>query len=269
VRARIARPRGWSARLAGLQALLLATGAAWCAASPGMASQEPAADPLHSPAWSAVRERFLAGREIVFDPRVRVLAPPSAEDALNVPVMIEAQGLDVQEILVIADLNPIQKILSFTPVHALPALSFRFKVEQSTPIRAAMRTPDGVWHVGGVWLSAAGGGCTAPSGASKGLWQGRVGEMNGRVWPRSDGRSERLRLRVIHPMDTGLAGAIPAFYIDTITVRDADGLELAILHAFEPVAENPVFSVDLRTTGPLRVDGRDVQGNLFAAEIGR
>jgi sulfur-oxidizing protein SoxY len=243
-------------------------------APPGQRTAATAgSDPLNSPGWGAVRERFFKGRNVRFDERVVVLAPKNAEDPLNVPVTVSAAGLDdVEEIVVIADLNPIQKILELRPVRALPGLSFRFKVEQSTPIRAAMLTKDGVWHVGGVWLSAAGGGCTTPSGASRGVWQGQVGAINGRLWvhPGAGGpetATERLRLRVVHPMDTGLASGIPAFYMDHLVVRDAAGADLAILDTYEPVAENPVVSLDLRNAGSVRVDGHDIQGNRFGAEV--
>ncbi len=213
-----------------------------------------------------MRARYLEGRPIVFDDRVRVLAPANAENPLDVPVTVAAAGLEgVEEILVIADLNPIQRILSLKPARAVPGLSFRFKVEQSSPIRAAMRTRDGVWHVGGVWLSAAGGGCTTPSGASRGLFLGQVGAMNGRLWARHGG--ERLRLRVVHPMDTGLAGGIPAFYIDHLVIRDDAGAELATLDTYEPLAENPVISLDLQTRGAVHVAGHDIQGNRFAADV--
>jgi sulfur-oxidizing protein SoxY len=225
-------------------------------------------DPLHSPSWDVMRKRFLGDAPVSFDERVKVTAPVNAEDPLAVPVMVRAEGLEnVREIVVIADLNPIQKILSFKPTLAVPALSFRFKVEQSTPIRAAVLTGDGTWHVGGVWLSAAGGGCTTPSVGSTGLWQGHLLEMNARVWPNSHDQTERLRLRLIHPMDTGLANGIPAFYVNSITVRDALGKELATLDTFEPVAENPVISLDLRSRGAVQVSGRDIQGNTFAAVV--
>jgi sulfur-oxidizing protein SoxY len=226
-----------------------------------------AGDPLNSPAWSYVRDRYFAKQTIEFDSRVQVLLPAVAEDPLAVPVTVKAEGLaDVVEIVVLADLNPIQKILSYEPKQAAPELSFRFKVEQSTPVRAAMRTKDGVWHLGGAWLSAAGGGCTAPSYGSKGEWQGHLNEVNARLWPREDG-SERLRLRVIHPMDTGLASGIPAFYIERLSIRDASGTELATLHIYEPIAENPVLSLDLHHHGAVTVEGRDIQGNRIKAEV--
>lgn len=238
------------------------------AALSAAAGPAPLVDPLHSPAWGVMQERFFKDAPLQFDDRVVVRAPRSAEDPLAVPVMVEAPTLaGVQEIVVIADLNPIQKILSLTTPAAAASVAFRFKVEQSTPIRAAMRTADGIWHVGGVWLSAAGGGCTTPSGGSRGLFRGEVGQMSGRLWAGADGRTERVKVRVVHPMDTGLAGAIPAFYIDRITLRDTAGAELATLHAFEPVSENPVFTFDVHARGAVRVDGHDIQGDTFAADL--
>ncbi|WP_428312760.1 quinoprotein dehydrogenase-associated SoxYZ-like carrier [Hydrocarboniphaga sp.] len=226
------------------------------------------ADPLNSPSWKYMRERFLGSDPVLFDARVQVDLPPAAEDQAQVPVMVRAPDLqDVETVLVFADLNPLPKILQYTPLQASSDIGFRFKVEQSTPVRAAMRTRDGVWHVGGAWLRAAGGGCTAPSlGTGQGLWQNRLGEVSARLWPR-DTRSERLRFRVIHPMDTGLASGIPAFHLDRIDMLDEHGALLASLQTFEPVSENPVISVDLRSAGKLQLQARDIQGNRFSAQV--
>lgn len=257
------QPLRWLARVLSSGLLLVLATAAGAAPAEAPAPK----DPLESPAWNFIHARYFDGQPYVFDERVRVTAPKSAENPLDVPVMVEAPELaGVEEIVVIADLNPIQKILSLKPTRTWPGLSFRFKVEQSTPIRAAMRTKDGVWHFGGTWISAAGGGCTAPSGGSSGLWQGHLGEINARLWPRDDG-GQRLRLRVVHPMDTGLASGIPAFYLDSLVLRDASGAELATLNTYEPVSENPVISLDLRRAGPVRIEGHDTQGNRFTAEI--
>ena len=108
-------------------------------------------DPLGSPQWDFMHETMLDGEPFEFDNRVVVLAPESAEDALNVPVSFRIDGLaDIQKIVVFADLNPIHKVLVYYPHQARPALDFRIKIEQGTPIRAAALGPDGVWHVGGV-----------------------------------------------------------------------------------------------------------------------
>lgn len=237
--------------------------------TPLAASAANPVDPLRSPAWDAMVARHLDGGPVVFDERVVVRMPAAAEDALAVPVEVRVgKGIDkVQEIRLIADLNPIPLILSYVPTRAEPAISFRFKVEQSTPVRAAARTPDGVWHVGGGWLSAAGGGCTAPSyGTGEGLWRDQLNQVSGALWPREDGHS-RLKLRVMHPMDTGLAAGIPVFHIESLQVLDNKGRELALVKTYEPVSENPVLSLDLEGRGPVRIVGRDIQGNRIDAKV--
>lgn len=237
-------------------------------AAPILAFAAKLEDPLRSPNWDAMVSRHLDGGTVVFDERVQVRMPEAAEDPLSVPVEVSVQGLQgIEEIRVFADLNPIPLILSYTPRHADPGIGFRFKVEQSTPVRAAARTKDGVWHVGGTWLRASGGGCTAPSQTTgSGLWRDQLNTVSGAMWPRPEGKS-RLKLRVMHPMDTGLAGAIPAFYIETLQVLDAQGEELASLRTYEPVSENPVLSLNLHHQGPVHIVGRDIQGNRIDARV--
>ena len=227
-----------------------------------------ATDPLRSPAWDAMVQRHLDGGRVEFDDRVEVIMPESAEDPLSVPVQVRVNGIDgIEEIRVIADLNPLPLILSYVPIRAEPVVSFRFKVEQSTPVRAAARTTDGIWHVGGGWLTAAGGGCTAPSyGTGEGLWRDELGNVTGKLWPR-EGDSSRLRFRIMHPMDTGLAPGIPVFHIEELRFLDAEGGELARLKTYEPVSENPVLSLDLKTRDPVQVVGRDIQGNRVEGRI--
>lgn len=226
-------------------------------------------DPLRSPSWDAMVQRHLDGGPVEFDDRVKVIMPPSAEDPYTVPVQVRVEGIDaVEEIRLIADLNPLPYILSYTPTRAEPSISFRFKVEQSTPVRAAARTPDGIWHVGGAWLTASGGGCTAPSyGTGSGLWRDQLGTVSGKLWPRGDD-SSRLRFKVMHPMDTGLAPGIPVFHIEQLEFQDAKGEVLATLRTFEPVSENPVLSVDLHTRDAVQIVGRDIQGNRVNGRVG-
>ncbi|UEM05516.1 quinoprotein dehydrogenase-associated SoxYZ-like carrier [Skermanella rosea] len=249
---------------AGLAAVVLATSAATAVAA------EP--DPLRSVMWDDMHAVILGGGPVRFDERVRVSAPASAEDALNVPVSVDATALGaVEEIVVFADMNPIPRILNYRPVAARPTIALRLKLQQATPIRAAARTPDGVWHVGGVFVDAAGGGCTSPALAhGDPTWERHLGEVQARAWAAADDGFTRLRLRVRHPMDTGLAPGIPAFYLEDLAIRDADGRELARIDSFEPVSENPVFTVEV-TPSPgsrsLGIDGRDNNGTEIEAEV--
>lgn len=226
-------------------------------------------DPLRSPLWTSMQQRYLADRRVVFDERVRVLIPASAEDPLAVPVHVDASALgDVREILVFADLNPITTILRYEPTARVkPAIGFRFKIQQATPLRAAVRTGDDVWHLGGGWIDAAGGGCTTASAASgSGLWKDRFGEIDARLWTPAPNQ-RRLRVQLIHPMDTGLAGGIPVFYLEDLDLVDADGTKLAHLETFEPISENPMLSFDLSGSGKVSLRGRDTQANRFAVTV--
>lgn len=230
-------------------------------------------DPLASARWEDMQKSFFRQARVEFDERVRVTAPAIAENPLNVPVRVDASGLDkVQEVLVFADFNPIVKALSFAPGRALPRLSFRLKLQQSTPVRAAARTADGVWHVGGTWVNTTGGGCTLPStGSGSPVWQHRLNEVSARLWEPADG-GERLRLSIIHPMDTGLAAGIPVFHIEDLHVTGADGTALMRIQPFEPVAENPLFTIELpagHEQERIRISGRDNNGNLIDSWVQR
>jgi sulfur-oxidizing protein SoxY len=230
------------------------------------------ADPLGSPVWRLMHERMLDGGQYVFDPRVQVLAPPAAENPANVPVMVRVGDLGaIRKLVVFADLNPIQKVLEYHPNRLGSTIGLRLKLEQASPVRAAVLTEDDVWHVGGMWVDAAGGGCSAPSaGRTSGDWARTLGQVSYRAW-REDDMLTRLRIRVMHPMDTGLAPGIPAFYIDEIEIRDDAGDVLGRLLTYEPISENPFFTIDFADGVDLRdgvhFAGRDVNGNRFEAQI--
>jgi sulfur-oxidizing protein SoxY len=278
----------WFVALLSVSLLMAGTAGAVSPAVPDRASM---ADPLDSPRWEDMRKTFFGKARVVFDDRVKVVAPVTAENSLNVPVGVDAAALSgVTQVLVFADFNPINEVLRFYPERGLAKLGFRVKLQQSTPVRAAARTADGVWHVNGVWVNTAGGGCTAPSvGSSSPEWQSRLNEVSGRVWSReaanegvsaasssssSQSATEtpkspdqlRLRLRIIHPMDTGLVAGIPAFFIQQLRLADEKGRGLMRIEAYEPVAENPVFTIDLPAglaASRVQVTGRDNGGNAI------
>lgn len=251
--------------------------------SPATEAATHETDPLASARWDDMRKNFFADRPLVFDERIKVHAPLTAEDPMNVPIRIDASALpDVRRVVVIADFNPILEVLRYYPDGALANLGFRVKLQQSTPVRAAAMTGDGVWHLGGTWVNTAGGGCTSPStGSASPEWQKRLGEVSGRLFLPAHNEADagideaapgavRLRVRIIHPMDTGLAPGIPAFFLQELKVADKRGRELMRIEAFEPVSENPVFTVDLPgefAEGHLRVSGSDNNGNRIDGRI--
>ncbi|MFZ2872310.1 quinoprotein dehydrogenase-associated SoxYZ-like carrier [Zavarzinia sp.] len=248
---------------------LLGHGAGVAALAAGRAWGAAPMDPLQSVAWEDMRALLLGKGPVVFDDRIAVAAPTAAEDALQVPFLVDAGGLGrVQRILVFADLNPIPLILDFAPGRLAPLIATRFKIQQATPLRAAALDLKGIWHVAGQWVDAMGGGCTTPALAhGEADWTARLGETEARVFDR-DGR-RRVRLSIRHPMDTGLAAGIPAFFIEKVMVEDAGGILLGELATFEPVSENPLltFEVPAGIGGDITVTARDNNGNIFRRKV--
>jgi sulfur-oxidizing protein SoxY len=267
----VALPRAAVAALLAAGASLLLADAA--NADVPLKSLPGGADPLRSPNWSSMHIVMLDGGPYQFDDQVQVLAPTAAENPANVPVMVRLDPAlgDIERLVVFADLNPIQKVLEYYPTGPAGALGLRLKLEQASPVRAAALTADGIWHVGGTWIDAAGGGCTAPStGRAAGNWAETLGDVTYRAWKKDD-LLTRLRVRVMHPMDTGLAPGVPPFYIDEIMIQDSEGQVLGRLLTYQPISENPFFTFDF--ANGVSVDqgvhflGRDINGNRFEATI--
>jgi len=233
----------------------------WAAEDP----QVPLEDPMESGMWSYHQIHLLGDPEkIKFDKRVIVRAPISAEDSLNVPLLVDASAIDdVKQIVISADYGPIPHILTFFPEEAEPKLALRFKIDQGTAIRASVQTKDGEWLIGSTYIDAAGGGCTAPAHAYLNAdWEEKLGEIRGKLWASSG----RARVILDHPMDTGLAGDIPVFIVEDLSLEDEDGTLMARVELHEPVNEDPAFSFYFEPgslAGPLTVKGRDNNGNRF------
>lgn len=229
-------------------------------------------DPLGSPVWAAIAAKTFGAVPFVYDERVKISIPMVVENQAQVPVTADARALTgVTKLIVITDLNPIQHVLTLNLQRAEPYISLRLKVEQGTPVRAAALAGDGVWHVGSVYLDAAGGGCSSPSMARKdAYWSATLGQAQGRIWREANGMA-RLRFKVRHPMDTGLAkDGTPAFFIEKVEMRDAGGEGLATLELFEPVSEDPTMTVMVRLPqmeGGVKVDGRDNNGGVFRSVV--
>jgi sulfur-oxidizing protein SoxY len=227
-------------------------------------------DPFDSGMWPVHRREFLGDPEVWrHDPAVRVLAPGRAEDAAHVPILIDATDLaePVERIVVTVDYSPIPRALKFYPMRARALLGFGVKYEIGGALRAAAEVARGEWAVGGAFIEAMGGGCSAPAAAhARADWQMGFGEMRGRLWRRSG----RLRVGLRHPQDTGLADGIPAHHLTEITLHDVHGEAFSRIELGAPVEENPVFTFSLpdalaRTS--VTVSARDNNGYKFDGRV--
>jgi sulfur-oxidizing protein SoxY len=233
-------------------------------------------DPLGSMQWPQLRRKFIGSERMQFSDAVLVKGPPMADDAMNVPLMVDARhligaGQEIDRIVIIADRNPVQHVATFMPRRAQPLLALRFRLEQASPVRALVRTASRQWHVGQTWIQAAGGGCTVPGLSRRdGSWSRTLNQVQARVFPNLlDGAGARLRLQVMHPMDTGLVAGIPAFHIEELELRDSAQQPWLRIELHEPVSENPLLTFEFkqRPPNPLLLSGRDNNGNRIEQEI--
>jgi sulfur-oxidizing protein SoxY len=121
----------------------------------------------------------------------------------------------------------------------------------------------------GTW---GGPGCRPRAAAATradGSWSTTLNQVQARVFDNLVEGSRRLRLRVMHPMDTGLVAGIPAFHIERLELSDSAGQPWWRLALHEPVSENPLLTFELpdRARGLMRLSGRDNNGNRIDAEV--
>jgi sulfur-oxidizing protein SoxY len=244
------------------------TGSALIALLAGIAHAATPPDPLHSPMWDMQAERLFGHDTVTFDPRVRMSVPMLAENQHVFPLTLDARALPhVRRIVVLVDLDPIPVPIDFAPGKAAPWLALRIKLDQRTPVRVAAQTDDGVWHVTGVWVDAAGGGCSAPPASrARGDWADHLGEVRGAVWHTAE--ATRLRFSLRHPMDTGLVDNIPAYNLETVRIT-AGGEDIARLTVSGSVSEDPAFTLLLPANEmrPIAIAMRDSNGREFSGRL--
>lgn len=242
---------------------------AFVLATSSAAAQAGAPDPLESPMWEFHAKQIFHGAPYVFDDAAKVALPDVTENQHVMPVTIDARALNgVQRIVLFADLNPIPIAIDYRPLAAEPFVATRIKLDQRTPVRAAVLTADGIWHVSGGWVDAAGGGCSAPPVSRvKGDWADHLGEMRGAAW--AEGQQTRVRVGFRHPMDTGLVESIPGYNIDRLEVRDASDHVLADMAIYGSVSEDPSFTliVEPEAQGALSVAAHDTNGLEFTGSL--
>ncbi len=232
-------------------------------------------DPLGSMQWPDLRKKYTQGAPLRFTDEVLVRTPAFADDALNVPLQVDARALlqvggGIARMIVLADRNPIHEVLSFEPLRALPLLAFRIRLEQASPIRCLVQTHDGAWHVGGAMTQAAGGGCTVPGVTrADGSWSKTLNQVQARFFSNPAEGTRRLRVQIMHPMDTGLVAGIPALYIESLELQDGAGQAWWRLQPHEPLSENPLITFEMPLPGPrqFRLVGQDNNGNRIDAEV--
>ncbi|MDO7843901.1 quinoprotein dehydrogenase-associated SoxYZ-like carrier [Sphingomonas sp. CA1-15] len=237
--------------------------------APVAAQAKLPADPLASPMWQRLGGTLFGDDTVRFDDRVKVVFPGIAEDQHSFPVSVDARGIKgVRRIILFADLNPIPLAVDFTPEGAQPFLATRIKLDQRTPVRAAVQLEDGSWLVSGGWIDAAGGGCSAPPASRvKGDWAEHLGEVRGVALRGGDGTHVRLAFR--HPMDTGFVANIPTYNLQDVALTGAGGKHYGTMRIEASVAEDPSITVitDAAVGEDIVLRGSDTNGIRYDGSI--
>lgn len=256
-----------------LCALLLLAEAAWA---------ELPADPLGSPLWEYNIERYL-GQDVsvVVDDRVGLSVPDFAEDSTQVPLAVNLSTFPHKATKVVTwvDMNPVPLLFNADSRDGgLRLISLNFRVQQASSVRAAVLDEQGVWHIDSGFVEAAGGGCTAPREViSSSDWENEFGTLRTGLFS-SDGKT-RIKASLLHPMDSGMVGNVPAFYVGDVEVRQegSDAVLLAMTLA-ESAAENPMFVFEFEDGNEDESEGKsedltiwmkDNNGYRFEGSIGR
>ncbi|MFT5706542.1 MAG: sulfur-oxidizing protein SoxY [Oceanospirillaceae bacterium] len=205
---------------------------------------EQAPDPFKSGMWDYVKSKYIGESPYVFDERVRVNGPEFAENSSQVPILIDASELDVkfiQKIIVFVDFNPISHILTFTPRKNIkPTFSTKIKLQQPSPVRAAVLDSNGVWHIGGSFIRTSGGGCTTPPDISS--EKSLASLLKIKTYIVQNTESTKIKLKTFHPMNTGLSLGAYKFHINNLEIFDEDKELIAQISLTAAVSQDPIFS---------------------------
>ncbi|MDN6320999.1 MAG: quinoprotein dehydrogenase-associated SoxYZ-like carrier [Marinobacter sp.] len=252
----------------GLCALLLIAEAAWAGLP---------VDPLGSPLWEYNIERYLGeGVEVVVDNRVGLSVPGFAEDSTQVPLAVNLSEFphEVAKVVTWVDMNPVPLLFNADSSDGgLSLISLNFRVQQASSVRAAVLDEQGVWHIDSGFVEAAGGGCTAPREViSSSDWENEFGTLKTGLYS-SDGNT-RIKASLLHPMDSGMVGNVPAFYVGKVEVRQKGSKALLLsMTLAESAAENPMFVFEFEgekggASEDLSIWMKDNNGYRFEGAIG-
>ena len=236
------------------------------------AHAESERDPFGSAVWADLVDTELDGGTVVYDNSLFLAIPDRVEEPHNVPVLVKltkALG-PITEIALFAENNPIQTALRVYPHRRLQSVGFNIRLEQSTPVRAAVRDAEGIWHVASrrVFVAVPGGCSEVSPGAVT-----DIGEIALKQFDRAGG-SSRLKVKINHPMHTGLAAdedgeTIPAYYVEKVAIEDEQG-PIADLVTWAALSSDPVFTLDMpERQQSVRVSATDSSGLDFEAAQSR
>ncbi len=221
-------------------------------------------DPLNSPMWNDVKKMFLKDEAFVFDSKNIIIKVPSfADNPLQVPVYVDASYYkNASRLILFADLNAIIPIVDMQLFDFKAIISLNMKIAQGTPLRAAIKDKNGLWHIASSQIKSFGGGCSVASEASTlADKESQFGKYKINTFELENGN--RIKLSIYHPMDTGLFIGNPEFFINEIKISK-ENKTIALLKTYASISENPrlIFET-LNSSQEYKIQINDTDGNEF------
>ena len=230
-------------------------------------------DPQNSDMWDYLQISLLGeNSKVSFVEDVKVIMQDHVEEPHEVPLIVKLPNRlhNFQKLILIIENNPIQQVIALTPFKPIEALGMNVRLEDDSPVRAAILDNYGVWNIGSkmVFVSSP-GGCSSPScdPTVEVCEQGVVGKIAVKQYVR-EGDAERIKLKITHPMETGFVtnldgDLIPEYYVNRIHVDDING-PIADIATYAALSSDPVILLDLPEKGQsIRVHVKDSQGLEF------
>ena len=230
-------------------------------------------DPQNSEIWEDLQELLLGeNAKVSFVKDIKVIMQDYIEEPHKVPLIVSIPERlhKFKQFVLIIENNPIQQVMILKPYRSIEALGMNVRLEDDSPIRAAILDEEGIWNIGSkiVFVSSP-GGCSSPAcdPTVEVCEVGIVGKIAVKEYGREAG-AQRIKLKIIHPMETGFVTnvdgeIIPEYYVNKIHVDDIDG-PIADISTFAALSSDPVILLDLPEKGQsIRVHVKDSHGLEF------
>ena len=242
--------------------------------SKSLEQAEKLLDPTLSENWSQVRDDYSITGKVVFDENVKVIMQDFVEEPHEVSLVVKIPDYlrSIQEFVLLIENNPIQEAARIYPHRPIEAVGMNVRLEDDSPVRAALKDESGTWHVGSKMVFVRNpGGCSLPScdPEIQKCETGEIGKILISQFNR-EGGAWRVKTKITHPMDTGFVTnangeVVPSYYIDRIDFSDENG-SIAEIETYAALSTNPIIMLDLPTRGQhVRINVRDIKGLQFEA----
>ena len=206
-------------------------------------------------------------------------APVRAEDAAIVPMTITTSlpagdTRTIRKITLVIDQNPAPVAAEFEIGEnaGVDRIETRVRVNSYTKVHAVAEASDGTLYVTERFVKAS-GGCSAPAGKDPQLAMANLGKMKLRLFGPPQAASSAMReaqVMIRHPNNSGLQmdqvtrHYIPAFFVDSIDVRQGEDLILRVTGGIS-LSEDPNIRFTYRPNGAetISVTATDTEQHEF------